>query len=64
MRYQRRGRHAMSETVVWEESRQELRDDPIEDPTAAEEMPTIPGPGMASQVLPGKRLLLIVWIQL
>ena len=54
MRYQRRGRHAMSETVVWEESRQELPDDPIEDPTAAEEMPTIPG--MASQVLPGQEI--------
>jgi len=56
LRYQR-GRHAMSETVAWEEARQEDPDDPIEDPTGpthppVEEMPTIPGITMASEVLP------------
>eukprot|EP00434_Breviolum_minutum_P044340 symbB.v1.2.039592.t1/scaffold6669.1/size16315/1 len=56
LRYQR-GRHAMSETVAWEEARQEDPNDPIEDPTGptdppVEEMPTIPGITMASGVLP------------
>ena len=47
----------MSETVAWEEARQEDPNDPIEDPTGptdppVEEMPTIPGITMASEVLP------------
>ena len=53
MRYPFRRRRGMSDTFVWEKSRLEDPDHPIQKPNAAEMQP-IPGITMASQVRPGK----------